>query len=70
MGLKCNESNADRIVRIIIAAALAGAVLAGFATGLLATVAWVVAGILFVTGLVGFCPLYAIVGFSTCPVRR
>ena len=30
----------------------------------------VVAGVMAVTAAVGFCPLYALFGFSTCPVKR
>jgi hypothetical protein len=30
----------------------------------------VVAGVMVVTAAVGFCPLYAVFGVSTCPVRQ
>ena len=61
-----NEGTADRIVRLVIAvAAVIGAVALG---GVAAIVLGVVAAIMLVTAAVGFCPLYRIVGFSTCPV--
>ncbi len=53
-----NEANWDRIARVVVGAAL---LLAGFAAleGVVAVVAIVVGLILFVTGTVGWCPIYA-----------
>ncbi len=68
--MKTNESTADRIVRIVVGAILAALAVTGVATGALAIVAWVVAAILLVTGVVGFCPLYAVLRFSTKPASR
>jgi len=70
MRLTQNVGTPDRVVRFIIAAALAAVALSGLVAGPLAIVALVAAGVMLVTGLVGFCPLYAIVGFSSCPIRR
>lgn len=60
-----NVGNADRIVRIVLAAlALAWGLSLGAGTaGGLAVLT--VSAILLVTGLVGFCPLYRILGIST-----
>lgn len=60
-----NVGNADRIVRIVLAAlALVWALSLGATTaGGLAVLA--VGAILLVTALVGFCPLYRILGIST-----
>jgi len=33
-------------------------------------VTWVVAAVALATGIVGFCPLYAILRLSTAPARR
>jgi len=68
--MKLNESPADRIVRIVLGVILAALAITGVATGALAVVAWVVAAILLVTGIVGFCPLYAILRFSTKSAAR
>ena len=68
--MKLNESPADRIVRIVLGIILAALAITGVATGALAVVAWVVAAILLVTGIVGFCPLYAILRFSTKSAAR
>ena len=68
--MKLNESPADRIIRIVLGVILAALAITGVATGALATVAWVVAAIALVTGVVGFCPLYAIFRFSTKATAR
>ena len=50
--------------------ALAAVALAGAISAPWLYVVWVVAGIALVTGVVGFCPLYAIFRFSTKPTAR
>jgi hypothetical protein len=62
-----NESNIDRIIRLVIAAAAValGAVV-GFGT-VVGIVAIVAAVIMVATAASGFCPLYALFGVSTCP---
>ena len=54
-----NESRDDRIIRVIVATVLIG--LGG--VGILSLFGLVA----LVTGLVGFCPLYRMLGISTCP---
>ena len=62
-----NEGAADRIIRLIVAAA---AVLvswwAGFGS-VVGIILLVVAGIAFVTATVGYCPTYQLFKFSTRP---
>jgi hypothetical protein len=65
-----NENTIDRVVRLVVAAAaVGGAAALGFGT-VGGIVLLVVAGIMLVTAAVGFCPLYAVFGISTCPVRQ
>lgn len=65
-----NESTIDRVVRLVIAAGAVGVAAAvGFGT-VGGIILLVVAGIMLVTAAVGFCPLYAVFGISTCPVRQ
>ncbi len=59
--------NVDRIVRLVIAAIAAFLYFNGTLTGTLGIVALVVAAIFTLTSVISFCPLYAIVGLSTCP---
>ena len=68
--MKLNESPADRIIRIVLGVILAALAITGVATGALAAVAWIVAAIALVTGVVGFCPLYAIFRVSTKATQR
>lgn len=64
-----NESGLDRIIRVVIAiAAVAGAAALGFGS-VGAWILLVVAGIMLVTAVTGFCPLYRVFGISTCKVR-
>lgn len=63
-----NVGSTDKIIRIGLAAVAALiAVLTGAGTvgGILLLV---VAGVLLVTALVGFCPLYRLFGVNTCKV--
>ncbi len=68
--MKKNMSNTDRIIRIVIAALLVVLYATGTVTGTWGIVSLVVAGIFVLTSLVSFCPLYAIFGISTCPVKK
>lgn len=65
--MKSNVGNTDKAVRISIAVLLAALYFTGTITGVLGVIALVVAGVFVLTSLVGFCPLYAIFGMSTCP---
>ena len=68
--MKKNMSNTDRIIRIVIAALLVVLYATDTVTGTWGIVSLVVAGIFVLTSLVSFCPLYAIFGISTCPVKK
>lgn len=58
--MKFNVGGVDRILRIVVGAALVGA------TALGAIPVWGYVGIIpLATGLAGFCPLYPLLGFST-----
>lgn len=61
---RINEGWFDRVVRVLIGAGLAVATFAAF-TGVWQIIAGIVAAILLVTGLVGFCPLYRLLGITT-----
>ena len=67
MKLQKNTSNADRAVRLVIAAVLAIVAVGGVVAAPISYLALAASGIMLVTGLTGFCPIYAIFGVSTCP---
>ena len=60
-----NESGFDRVLRVILAVAIAVLYFTGVLSGAWAIVLGVIAVILLITGLVGFCPLYKLLGIST-----
>lgn len=68
--MKKNMSSADRIIRVILAAVFAALYFTGTVTGTLGIVLLVLGGVFVLTSLVSFCPLYAIVGISTCKSVR
>jgi hypothetical protein len=61
-----NMGSADRTIRLIVAAAAAILYFTGTLTGTIGIVALVVAAIFTLTSVISFCPLYALVGASTC----
>ncbi len=56
--MKCNMSPLDRILRVIVAAAIAVFFFLGMLKGAAAVVLGVLAVILFLTSVVGVCPVY------------
>ncbi len=68
--MKVNVGSLDRIVRIVL-----GIALIAFALGYIAPggayhwLGWI--GVVpLLTAAVGSCPLYSILGLSTCPMKR
>jgi hypothetical protein len=60
-----NEGTIDRVLRVVAGAALVSLVFVGPETP------WGWVGLVpLVTGLVGNCPVYSLLGISTCPVKR
>jgi len=68
--MKKNMSNADRIIRIIIAALFAYLYFSGTVAGTLGIVLLVLGIVFVLTSIVSFCPLYTIFGISTCPKHQ
>lgn len=57
-----NEHRVERVIRVGLGLALLSLVFVGPQT------LWGLIGIVpLATGLVGTCPLYSLIGFSTCP---
>lgn len=64
--MKKNMGNADRIIRVLIAAVIAVLFFTNVITGTLAYVLLALAAIFILTSLVGTCPLYMPFGLNTC----
>ena len=68
--MKRNMGNADRIIRVLIAAVIAVLYFTNVITGTLAYVLLALGGIFVLTSLVSFCPLYVPFKISTCPKKQ
>jgi len=68
--MKKNMGNSDRIIRLLIAAVIGILYFTNTVTGTLGIVLLVFAGIFIITSLVGFCPLYKLVGLNTCSAKK
>jgi uncharacterized membrane protein len=68
--MKKNMGTADRIIRVIIAAIIAGLFFGNVITGTLGIILLVLAGVFLLTSVVSFCPLYAPFGISTCKTKK
>lgn len=66
--MKMNEGGVDRTVRVIAGIILLAAAYFYFA-GTWAVIAGIVGAVALVTGFVGICPAYSILGMNTCPVQ-
>lgn len=63
-----NESNIDRIIRVVVAVAAVAIALAIGAGSVGGIILLVVAAVMLVTAAVGFCPLYRVLGVNTCKI--
>ena len=63
--MKINKSGLDRIIRVIAGIALLVLYFTHVVSGGLGIVLIVVGAVLLITGVVGFCPLYAIMKIQT-----
>lgn len=62
--MKPNEGTIDRVLRVVAGLAILSLAFVGPQTP------WAYLGLVpLVTGLVGICPLYSILGINTCPAR-
>lgn len=63
--MKINEGVIDRVLRVLVGAGVLSLAFVGPQTP------WAYLGLIpLLTGLVGFCPLYAMLGFNTCPAKK
>ncbi len=62
--LKTNEGNSDRTMRVVFGLLLVSLVFVGPQTP------WGWLGLIpIATGLIGFCPLYSVLGINTCGAK-
>jgi hypothetical protein len=63
--MKTNEGGMDRVLRAVVGAGILSLAFTGPQTP------WAFLGLVpLLTGIVGWCPLYALLGINTCGVKR
>ncbi len=70
MNLSANEHPIDRLVRIVLGVALAAFAVIATPAAPAVYLVWIVAALALTTGIVGFCPLYALLRFGTARAQR
>ena len=68
--MKKNMGNADRIIRLLLAAVFAVLYFTNIITGTFGIILLVLAGVFVLTSLISFCPLYPLIGVNTCIVKK
>lgn len=68
--MKKNMGGADRIIRLIIAAVIAFLYFNATISGTLGLILVIVAVVFALTSFVSICPLYSILGFNTCSIKK
>ena len=63
--MKQNMGSADRIIRVVLAVAVAVLYFAGLISGTVAIILGILAIVFLLTSVVGFCPLYLPLKLST-----
>ncbi len=63
--MKQNMGTIDRVIRVILAILVLVLYLAGSISGTAAIILGIFAVIFFLTSVIGFCPLYGLLGIST-----
>ncbi|WP_299709370.1 DUF2892 domain-containing protein [uncultured Tenacibaculum sp.] len=68
--MKKNMNGFDRIFRIVIAVVVGVLYSQGIITGILSYILITVAFVFLLTSFVSFCPLYRLIGISTCKIKN
>jgi Inner membrane protein YgaP-like, transmembrane domain len=68
--MKKNMGTTDRIIRLLIVVVIAVLYYFKVIEGTAGNVLLALAGIFFVTGLIGFCPAYSAFGIRTCLPKK
>jgi len=63
--MKMNEGKVDRILRVVVGLGVLSLAFVGPQTP------WAYLGLVpLITGMVGVCPLYSVLGLSTCEIEK
>lgn len=64
--MKPNVGSVDKVIRIIVGLGLIGVAVAGLVPWWVGAIGLVPLG----TALMGWCPLYPLLGMNTCPTKK
>ena len=68
--MKKNIGTFDSVIRFVVAAVLVLLIYLETITGTIAVVAGIAASAFVITGIIGWCGLYALLGIRTCATSR
>lgn len=68
--MKKNMGSTDKLIRVLVAAAIAVLYFTGVVPGTLGIVLLVLGIVFVLTSMVSFCPLYVPFGISTCAKEK
>ncbi|NOU38304.1 MAG: DUF2892 domain-containing protein [Ferruginibacter sp.] len=68
--MKKNIGSTDKIIRLVIAAVIAVLYFMDKISGTTAVILGAVAIIMLVTSFLNFCPIWSVLGKSTCEVKK
>jgi hypothetical protein len=63
--MKKNMGTVDKVIRVLVAVIILVLYFTHVVSGTLAVILLIIAGVFIVTSLLGFCPLYLLLGLST-----
>ncbi len=68
--MKKNMGNVDKVIRFVLAAAIAYLIFTKVLVGIWAIILGILGGIFLLTIVTGFCGLYTLFGIKTCPAKE
>jgi hypothetical protein len=63
-------SSADKSIRLLISAIMITLYFTNIVSGTVGIILLILSGVLILTSVINFCPLYTIFGISTRPVKK
>jgi len=68
--MKKNMGNADRVIRLLLAALAAFLYFTNVISGTSGIIILIVGVVFLITSLAGTCPLYSLFGLNTCAAKK
>jgi hypothetical protein len=68
--MKKNMGDLDKVIRLLIVAVILGLYFTEIISGTIAIVLVAVGFVFVATSIIGFCPLYTLLGINTCKVKN